>query len=170
MVQQTHEITISFFVRISSGHEDWLLECCCRTSPVHVLSPFIPREVADGIEQPSSGRAAFLKVVLLSGVDLQLPEMVVLLRRVPVIDPRELATDAKKPGWFDATISLCLGIKDPADSIRGQFVPLLETFSGGVFWWEEEEYVVVSYCEIEYNVAIFVLVTAGNMAVETWIR
>jgi len=46
----------------------------------------------------------------------------------------------------------------------------LQTFSGSIVWWEKEEYVVIRDSKVEDNVAIFVLVTAGNMAVETWIR
>jgi hypothetical protein len=116
VVQQTHEIPISFNIRIS-WYKDWFLESSCRASPVHILRPLIPGEMANSVEQSSGGRATFLEVVLLRGINLQLPEMVVLLSAKPIIDPRELAADTEKSGWFDMAIGFCFGVKDPAESI-----------------------------------------------------
>ena len=120
----------------------------------------------DGIEQSSCWRPTFLEVVWSRGINLQLPEVVVLLSDESVIAPRKLATDAEQLSWFDAAVSLCFGIKYPTNGVRFELVPLLETFSRRVFWREEEEHVVICYSEIENDVPVLILVTSGDITME----
>jgi hypothetical protein len=73
--------------------------------------------VSNGIEQPSSRRSALLEVIGLRGINLQLPEMVVLLRDKSIVYARELATDAEQLGWFDTAVGIGFRVKNPAESV-----------------------------------------------------
>ena len=81
--------------------------------------------------------------------------MVVRLREDTVINPRELAVDAKDAGRLDTGVCRGFGVKDPPVGVGDEFVALEER---GWCWCrgfgrEEEEDVVGGYGEVDYDFA-----------------
>jgi hypothetical protein len=82
VIEQGYEVALAFFdcaFRSYLGHENRFLERRCGACPIRIFPACIPLIVAKNIEQAASGRAAFRKVVGFFGVDVALPEVVVLV-------------------------------------------------------------------------------------------
>lgn len=140
---------------------------CSTYSPVHVLDLLVPREMPHDVEQPAGRRSALLEVVVLSRIDLTLPEVGVPFRDEPIVDARELAVYVEDLGRRDARVSLRFGIKDPAHGRAGEFVPLGDVGGGRVFRREEEEDVAICEGEVEDDLAVVGFVGASDMAMES---
>jgi hypothetical protein len=131
MVQQHHEVALTLDGRAFLGHENRFLERACGPGPPRVLLARVPLVVADDVEQTSCGRSAFLEVVRFGGVDVALPEVIVLLGQHAVIYARELAVDAETTRGLNARVGGRLGVEDPAVGVGDELVALEEGSRGG---------------------------------------
>lgn len=94
-----------------------------------------------------------------------------LFRNPAVVDPTELAINIPYEGGRDARPGLGLWVKDPARRLAVELVPLghLARLCGRelLIRWPPKEHVPVRNGKIYYYVAIFVLVAACYVALES---
>jgi len=109
--------------------------------------------VAEDIEQTACRWSAFRKVIGLGGIDVTLPEVVVLSGQHSVVDARELAVYAEDFGRLDACVGWRVGVEDPAVGIGVESVALKEGGGcvGEIVGGEEEEDVVGGDGEVNDN-------------------
>lgn len=169
VVQQREQISLALRAILPLRHEDGLLEGAGRARPVLVLRARVPVIMPDDVPQAPSRRATLLHVVELGRVCLQLPEVRVLLRHEPVVDARELAVGPVQFERPDPGVSGGLGVEDPAEGVRDELAARGSLGAGlvnaGVLGPPEED-VVVGDGEVADDMALLVLVGAGDMAVE----
>lgn len=173
MIQQCDQVPLALAAAVF-GDERRLLEGPRRSRPIHILFPLcqrlvkIPGVVTQAIKQPSRRGPALGKIVGPRRVDFGEPKVFVLLGDPAIVDTAEFAIGRPHERGRDACVGfVCVGVEDPARRGAGEAIGAgLEV---GGFWvgGPPEEDVAVGDGEVDDNVALFVFVAAGDMAVES---
>lgn len=174
MVQKRHDVPLSLgglsAVHFPLGNEDRLLKGARRACEELVLRACLPVVVTQDIEQAPCRGPALGEVVGPRGVHLQLPEMAILLGGETVVNAGELAVGALiRARRGHAGIGRRLRIELPSDRARDELArrPGRDRRVGAaVVRGPPEEDVAVGNGEVADDVTGFVLISAGDVAVE----